>query len=362
MMKPPPDLSRDKQMKNVSFIVDKTLRIRSWSDDLQTLTGADASQAVGKKYTELFPRFLIRDKEAVSETFKRRRTVNLKQRDFQCLLHHQKADIRLAPIRNGNDSVRSVMIDLRPSLPCAIGQQLMDTQKLVAIGKVAATLAHGVRNPLNAIKGAVVYLRHRYAHETTLCEFADILSAEIGRLETFISRFLSTTAFEGDLSLVDVNELIRKIRVFISLQTSTQDIRCDCVLGDIPLIEISEFHLEQALLNVINNSIESMKSGGSLVIKTALRTSSSTPCIAVEITDTGSGFNHTRSASAPSQRPLGAGRGFGLFIADEIIKFYHGHLRISGENGKGTTVTFLLPVAPKTSGDRHEERLGPARR
>jgi two-component system nitrogen regulation sensor histidine kinase GlnL len=332
-------------MKTYSFTVDRSLRIRSWSEDLKMLTGTDTAQAIGRRYTDLFPRIFMNDNdtEAVKEVFKRQRTVNLKHRQFQCLSRHRQADIRLVPVKKQDKTMSRVQIDMTPFEPCGIGQQSIDSQRLIGIGKIAATLAHGVRNPLNAIKGAVVYLRDRYEHEEPLLEFTDILVSEISRLENFISNFLSTTTFDGDTALVDVNNLIKKIKVLVSLQTSARDIRCDYVLGEVPPIEISAFHLEQAILNVVNNALEAMQTGGTLTIRTSVKHSSSPPpFLSIEISDTGSGPN---MPSRPAVREPGSqGRGFGLFIADEIVKYFKGQLQISGEKGKGTTVTFLLPI------------------
>jgi two-component system nitrogen regulation sensor histidine kinase GlnL len=338
-------------MKEISFTVDKDLRIRSWNDDLRQFTGEDEFRALGKVYTEIFPKFLLQDKEAVSEAFRRGETITLKQSRFQCLAHHRQADIRISPLQSRSEGLREVEIVLQPAEPCSVGRQLIDAQKLIAIGKIAATLAHGVRNPLNAIKGAVVYLRDRYAHEKPLVEFTDILESEISRLEHFISRFLNTTTFDSDIALVDVNELIGKIKVFISLQTYTREIHCEYVLGKIPPIEISAFHLEQAVLNIINNSIEAMNGGGTITIKTFLTTGSPCDFIALEISDTGAGIDLPERSAGSAQEPPRHGRGFGLFIADEIIKYYGGHLKIRGEHGKGTTVTFLLPAKEIRNGD-----------
>jgi two-component system nitrogen regulation sensor histidine kinase GlnL len=293
---------------------------------------------------------LLQDKEAVSEAFRRGETLILTQSRFQCLAHHRQAEIRISPLQSRGEELQEVEIVLQPSDPCSVGRQLIDAQKLIAIGKIAATLAHGVRNPLNAIKGAVVYLRDRYAHEKPLVEFTDILESEISRLEHFISRFLNTTTFDSDIALVDVNELIGKIKVFISLQTYSREIHCEYVLGEIPPIEISAFHLEQAVLNIINNSIEAMKEGGTITIKTSLTTGFPSDFIALEISDTGAGIDLPGPAGIV-QEPPRHGRGFGLFIADEIIKYYGGHLKIRGEHGKGTTVTFLLPVKEIRNGD-----------
>jgi two-component system, NtrC family, nitrogen regulation sensor histidine kinase GlnL len=337
-------------MKELSFTIDRKLRIQSWNDDLEAFTGTNSSLAVGRKYTDLFPQFLLHEKEAVTQAFKSQRSVSLKQCQFRCLSHHRKADIKISPIRNASASTHQVKVVLAPSEPCSVGQQLVDSQKLIAIGKIAATLAHGVRNPLNAIKGAVVYLRDRYAHEKTLFEFTDILEAEISRLESFISRFLNTTTFDSDIASIDINELINKIKVLVSLQTYTRDIRCEYSLEEVPRVEISSFHLEQAILNVVNNAIEAMKPGGTLTIRTFATASSPTSCVAVEISDTGAGIDLSARSTAGPRHASHPGRGFGLFIADEIIKYYKGHLKIHVEKGKGTTVTFLLPCNASTSG------------
>jgi two-component system nitrogen regulation sensor histidine kinase GlnL len=338
-------------MKTLTFTVDKHLRIQSWNEELETFTGTDASSAIGKKYTHLFPQILTDNKDAVSETFLQQRPVSLKRHSFRCLSHHRQADIKISPVRTKDDSFQRVQVVLHPSEPCTVGRQQIEVQRLIAIGKVAATLAHGVRNPLNAIKGAVVYLRERYAHEITLIEFTDILEAEISRLESFISRFLSTTTFDNVIAPVDVNELIEKIKVFISLQTYTREVRCEYVLGEIPKIEISAFHLEQAILNIINNAIEAMNSGGTLTIRTFLTAGGPTPIVALEISDTGAGIDLPETIVDSSQKTPRHGRGFGLFIADEISKCYGGNLKIRGERGKGTTVTFLLPVNAPKEGD-----------
>lgn len=340
------------QIDRASFTVDRRLRIRTWSDGLRTLTGIDASSAVGRRYTDFFPPFVSRKSEAVASVFARSRAVRLRQRTFQCLPRYQLVDVRLAPLRENGGGIRHVQIDMHPSDPQPDSAfPDADGQKLIAIGKIAATLAHGVRNPLNAIKGAVVYLRDRYAREAPLLEFTEILTAEIARLENFISRFLGTSAFDSDTAFVDINELIGKIKVFISLQTYARHIRCAYVLEDVPPIEISPFHLEQALLNVVNNAIEAMGEGGSLTVRTSLRTCSFEPCVAIEVVDSGDGISPCLHTTAAGDRLRTTGRGFGLFIADEILKYWHGQIRITGSPGKGTTVTFLLPVPSGANGD-----------
>jgi signal transduction histidine kinase len=101
------------------------------------------------------------------------------------------------------------------------------------------------------------------------------------------------------------------------------------------------FHLEQAILNVINNAIEAMKSQGTLTIRTCAEKRPEGQFIVIEVIDTGQGME----AANIEDRELDhtKGRGFGLFIAHEMVKYYNGRLEIRGEKGKGTTVRFYLP-------------------
>ena len=162
--------------------------------------------------------------------------------------------------------MREIRVIVRPHAPCAAARKLGEAQRLIDIGKIASTLAHGVRNPLNAIKGAVVYLRGKYAHEAPLIEFTRIMEEEISRLEGFISRFLSSSISTAESADVDVNSLLRRIEVFTAYQLFNRSITPVFELADVPPIRVNEFHLEQAVLNVVNNAIEAMKAGGRLTV------------------------------------------------------------------------------------------------
>ena len=329
-------------MKQLSFNIDRNLRITLWDDGIAQYTGITPRRALGKKYFEVFPRIMIEQRDAVSEVFKKKKALVLKGYRFQCPCGHISALIRLAPWTNGNAGAKCVKLAMRPVAACYMAKRPDESQKFIEIGKIAATLAHGVRNPLNAIKGAVVYLGDRYSHEEPLLEFTHIMEAEISKLESFISQFLSSTASPGEKSLIDINTLIGKIKIFISLQTYAHNIHCVYKLGKIPSIMANPFHIDQALLSVINNAIEAMKSGGTLTVRTMTEKKPGEKFIVIEVSDTGTGMEGGILDDQRAEHPRG--RGFGLFIAYEMVKYYKGRLEIHGERGKGTTARFYLPV------------------
>ncbi len=327
--------------KEFSFFIDRNLRITSWNDGITELTGISSRRAVGKKYFDVIPKITIGGQDALSRALKNKKAVTLRGCRFQCLYAHVNAVVSIRPVHQKNGAPGQAKVILRPMASCSMTKKLDHLQKFIAIGKTASTLAHGVRNPLNALKGAVVYLRDRYAGEEPLNEFMHIMESEITRLDIFISQFLSSTASVEDRVSVNINNLIDRIKIFVSLQTYAHNINCEYTLGDVPPLIANPFHLEQALLNVINNAIDAMKAGGTLGIRTHAEKSSDGQMIVIEISDTGPGMTVENYENAGSDHT--AGRGFGLFIAYEMLKYYNGRLEIHGEKGRGTTARFLLP-------------------
>jgi two-component system, NtrC family, nitrogen regulation sensor histidine kinase GlnL len=235
-----------------------------------------------------------------------------------------------------------VLVAIHPHASCAAAKKLQQSKKLIDIGKIASTLAHGVRNPLNALKGAVVYLGGKYAEEATLVEFTKIMEQEISRLEDFISRFLSSSVSETEVNATDINSLLKKIEVFTALQIYTRNINSHYEFGNIPPITMNSFHLEQAILNVINNAIEAMQNGGNLNIKSFTEERSNGVFVVISVSDTGPGIPDSKRNGFAAENKNN-GRGFGLFITHEILKHYGGHIEIDSKKDIGTTITLFIP-------------------
>ena len=329
-------------MKEISFSADKKLCICSWGKEVAEFTGQSSTHIIGMKYYEIFPRIFTDNKDALSEAIKNGKTLSLKEYSFNCLYGRIKADIRIKPIKSRNHKVDSVKVIISPHSTCAVAQKLHQSQRLIDIGKIASTLAHGVRNPLNAIKGAVVYLREKYDYEEPLIEFTKIMEEEISRLENFISRFLSSSVLDTEVRETDINSLLKKIEIFTSLQIYTRNVQSLYELGGIPPITINSFHLEQAILNVINNAIDAMADGGQLKIRTFTEERSGRIFVVIAISDTGPGMSDKKIDDLSSENRE-SGRGFGLFITYEILKHYGGHLEIDSKKNMGTTIKLFIP-------------------
>ena len=330
-------------MRKLSFDTDNKLCICSWEQEIATYSGRPSAQVIGNKYYDILPRIVVDGKDAIAEAVKKNKAISCKGYSFNCLLGCMKADIHITPVKpRGRKQVEQVNVLIQPYSACAAEKKLHQSQKLIDIGKVASTLAHGVRNPLNAIKGAVIYLREKYHAEEPLTEFTKIMEEEITRLETFITNFLSSSVSETEERATDINALLKKIEIFTSLQIYTRNIQSRFEFGEIPPITMNSFHLEQAILNVMNNAIEAMQDGGRLNIKTDTAKRSGKLFVAIAISDSGPGMDaQNLDTIIPGSKR--SGRGFGLSITDEIMNHYGGHMEIDSRKNEGTTITLFIP-------------------
>ncbi|HYA26706.1 MAG TPA: ATP-binding protein [Thermodesulfovibrionales bacterium] len=324
------------------FRTDNQLRVTSWGEELAELTGKKTPAVQGKRYYEVLPRILSGDKDALSVALEKNTTLSLKRYAFYCLVDHMNADVRINPIRTAG-MVKGVKVTFSDLSPCSVAASLRNSRRFIDIGKTASSLAHGVRNPLNALKGAVVYLSERYANEPALAEFAQIMQEEISRLDNFISRFLSTSISNAGFTLVDINSLLEKMKAFTSLQAHASHITSTFEFGDIPPIMANAFQIDQAILNVVNNAMDAMRSGGQLVVTTRKETLSCEEFVMIEISDTGSGIAR-KGVDVPPLPVDEKGKGFGLFITREILQFHGGHFEIESKKDLGTSVRLYLPL------------------
>lgn len=333
-----------------TFTINKKMLVDAWDERIAALTGEPASVAVGKKYYDVFPRLLFRDKDAVSLVIEKQRKLVLKGHVFHCILYRVTADIKIEPALT-TKGMKGVAITVS-NVSTSVGHSTEDVQRLLAMGKTASSLAHAVRNPLNAIKGAVTYISQKYAQEKVLMEFSKIMHEEISRLDNFISRFLAASVADMDPSLVDINALLRKIEVLISFQAHARNIRSDFQYGIIPPVMINLFQLEQAVLNIINNALEAIDSCGGLTVKTALEKSSEKDFIVIEVFDDGPGMLGNRTSGDSTKRKKG--KGYGLAITEEILNQCGGRMHIHSKKGLGTSVQLYIPT--HASGGTSEQK------
>lgn len=333
-------------IRSCLFRVDKNLEITFIDSELEHRFGDEARQAVGLPYFYFFPKIYCGSFDAVQQALEEGRTIVVKGVRISCICDELTVDATISPIYK-DSGISGAEVAMVASKRCLSMRESDHLRSLIDIGKVSATLAHGVRNPLNAIKGAVVYLKHRYASDGTFVEFADIIDEEIAKLDSFITRFLSTSLLEMEKCPSDIHLLLEKVMKITSLQAQERNIKFVRDYADIPFLDIDAFHLESAILNIVNNAMEAMGNGGTITFRTRTTITSSKECVTIDICDSGPGVTESKARTifCPSSGTArDKGRGFGLFIAREIVQHHGGILEILSSKGCGATVRLCLPA------------------
>ena len=327
----------------VSFKVNNECEIVSWGHKIAHQINIPRKAAIGKKYYEVLPRICDKDgNDIIESVLKNRKSVVIEGYKFRCIGCNESADIKISLLNNGN-----VKVTLIPRDSCIFKKELESSKDFINIGKLASTLSHGVRNSLNAITGAVVYIKEKYSTETSLMEFAKIIEEEIKKLERRINSFLSASINELELRRTDINGLLKKIELFTSYQTLSRNINTRYSYGIIPEIEVDIFRIEQALLNIINNAIDAMPEGGRLSIETLLKKRKGKEYVCIIVSDTGPGINKETIKNIMKRqvcKDKAKGRGYGLTITKDIIDGHGGFMEIRSKEGQGTRVNMFLPV------------------
>ena len=328
------------------FVVNSRLELQDWNDQFEGMANRPEGLK-GRPYYELFPRLCQDRYDSVASAIESGRPLSLSGHRLLCFNCILEADVLIEPIRI-DGLTAGARVRVEPLGPCAFVDQLQQSRRLVDIGKTASILSHGVRNPLNAIKGAVVYLKNRYQDDSDLLEFTGIMEDEISRLDRFIGGFLSTSFPTFDQDKNDINGLLRKLELYVSLQARAAGVELVFNYGQVPLLTMNVFQIEHAILNILNNAINAMAEGGRIVVESRLEDRGQGLFVVVDIVDNGPGMTlrPAEDFAAPlDNAPAPEGRGFGLFITREVLQQHGGTVEIQSSHAQGTRVRLLLPAA-----------------
>ncbi len=232
----------------------------------------------------------------------------------------------------------------------ALQRRLHQTERLSSLGKLAAAVAHEIRNPLNAVSLAIQRLqREAETGKGNPAETAKLLQtvrSEIRRLDRIVEDFLMLSrAGRIELRAVSLRALIESLLTLLGEEAGARAVTLESVFPETDLVLTGdENRLRQALLNLMKNALEALPQGGT--VRVALR--SRPPGEAeIEIRDTGVGIPQASLTAIfdPDYTTKPGGLGLGLPIALQIIRAHGGELTVHSAPGEGTVFTLRLPLA-----------------
>ena len=227
----------------------------------------------------------------------------------------------------------------------ALRKEIERSQRLASIGRLAAGVAHEIRNPLSSIKGFATYFKERYHDNTNDFEISTIMIQEVDRLNRVVSQLLelarpisiSGTTTDIKSLIIDSVKVIEQkaTEKNVDIQTQFED--------DVKEVFIDKDRLSQTLLNLYLNALESMDGRkGSLIISLLPYQENG---IEIKISDSGQGIDEAVLGHIfdPYYTTKPDGTGLGLAIVHNIIEAHNGLIIVNSVKGEGTTFTIRLP-------------------
>jgi len=225
--------------------------------------------------------------------------------------------------------------------------------RLAAIGRMAASIAHEIRNPLAAMRGSIQMLRADMEGQSSQTELMEIILRESDRLNRIISDFLNYARPRSIIqSKVDVGELLR--RTFTLLRNSAELNEHQIIGEDVPdepvLVGADAEQLQQVFWNLARNALQSMPDGGEL--RAAVQPQKDNR-LRIAFADTGRGMSpqQVEHLFEPFSSTTG-GTGLGLSIVYQIIRDHGGTINVRSREGQGTTITIELPLGEPENRDQ----------
>ena len=223
--------------------------------------------------------------------------------------------------------------------------QLVQSEKMAAIGRIAANVSHEIRNPLTGIKVSVYYLSNKLTKSSPkITKTIKNMEKEIERASNIINNILEfSRPPKLELNATDVNIVIEKTLSAAQKEYQLKNIEIIKKLtSDIPKIPLDSLRFRQVLDNIILNASQSMSKGGKLTVETLIVNNK----LEVRITDSGIGIakENLEDIFEPFFTSKHTGVGLGLAIVKEIIKGHQGSIKAESKVGEGSTFVISLPL------------------
>ncbi len=241
-------------------------------------------------------------------------------------------------------------------------QELLRAERLAAVGRISAHIAHEVRNPLNAIglntellaeEIERIELRSSTAEARALVE---AIGREVERLNGVAEEYLRFARLpRPQLAREDLNEILSGLLDFIApeMAAARVDLRRE-LAGELPPVLADESQLRAAFLNLLRNSREAMPEGGAVTVRTRALDGS----VEAEVRDTGGGIppGELPHIFDPFYSTKERGTGLGLAFAQQVVQEHGGTIRCHSRVGQGTLFEVRIPVAPEERATLATER------
>jgi signal transduction histidine kinase/HAMP domain-containing protein len=307
--------------------------------------GAPAGHFLGRRVNEIFPlghplhQVLHVEGDELSEI--------AAETDLETIEGTRRVGVSVQAIQENGERM-GALVTLRDldSIE-SINTQLQVSERLAALGRITAGVAHEVKNPLNSMRLWLENLKESLPHEpdSGSQQAVQVLDKEIDRLDAVVKRFLDfTRPMDVRLEATQLAEILKEVVEVAKPQLQKSKIQVAQLIPiDVPEVYVDRALLKQAVLNLVLNAVEAMPSGGQLRLMLSRRGEMAE----ITVGDTGKGIP-TENRQKIFQlffttRP--GGSGIGLASTFRIVQLHNGSIDFTSEVGRGTTFRIELPLA-----------------
>ncbi len=225
---------------------------------------------------------------------------------------------------------------------------LRESERLAFLGKMAAVLAHEIRNPLGIIRGTADVLKSKYGNSGS-ADLFDYIPSEVGRLNMLINNFLTFSREQKlEIQPVELTTLLRQLVSDMQRDEQTGAIHIQFAFSEDSLhLQGDENRLKQVFLNILRNAVQASKSNGTIRISAqSLVRKRHRNGILVTVQDFGTGIEgDVNRIFEPFFTTKSSGTGLGMAISKKIVEAHGGEIWVESAPKKGTTIFIWLPIS-----------------
>ncbi len=314
----------------IEYATPNTGSLLNWTQEV--LAGADLAEVLG----------VVLSRKLLENLDNRQNWLVIEHKIPQSGDSSLNAQVSFLPYQDKLNRKDGFLLGLTPLSP-------PENQDFTSMGKLTASLAHEIRNPLAGILTTTETLREDFDPQDKRREYLERIIVEINRVNLFLTKFLALARPQKpQFALTSLFEILDLVLFLEKKKLERCQIQVICEYENrLPKILVDPHQIQQVFLNLIMNAVQAMSPGGvlKLKIRSEKEQGDRRRFVQVQISDNGSGIvpGDLKKIFLPFFSTKSKGAGLGLSVSQQIIKEHQGQIKVSSKLGEGTSFTVILP-------------------
>jgi PAS domain S-box-containing protein len=331
------------------YTIDCNFSITSWNRRMEQSSGVDSMNAMGRNLLELFP-LLVQEgfAEALQQVLTAGSAENMRL-SHKTLSGDQRIQKRhITPLKDADKVTGALVVVEDITEFRKLLDQTIQSEKLAEIGRLSASIAHEVNNPLSVIAYAVQLLQREECRSDSQREMTNRIEAEVERLKSLTGGLLSFSRRDtGPRQLTDLREVFEQVLPLIRYELTRKSIQLREDYSPTPAIWVDANQLKQVFINLLINATQALDHDGEIRIQLAEDKNQ----VEIRIRDNGPGVPNALSEKIfepfVTTKKEGEGTGLGLYLCRSILHEHGGSLQLEQSTQPGACFVIRLPITAK---------------